>query len=192
MAHETHVNATWHARPRGSATQTHTRRWRGRLAGPRESTQMPEWRHMAREWLGLRVMGPWVSGPKLEYWGGNTKALRSLTFYTLPFRRFPPCGTMFSWNRKSQVTWHYATRRMRPSWLKCIDCVEPSPPNCHQMHVRKIGPSIMLSGHRTLEILCDFSYRGRHVDAWGASDLHRTGERRQDCEIVGSWPTIIG
>ena len=35
VARETRADATWHARPRGSATQTHARRWRERVAGPR-------------------------------------------------------------------------------------------------------------------------------------------------------------
>ena len=62
------VDATWHTRPHGSATWTHAsacvaQRWRRRVAGPRESTQMPGWCHVARE-SGWQVMGPRVSGPR--------------------------------------------------------------------------------------------------------------------------------
>ena len=32
MAHGTHVDATWHARPRGRATRTHARRWHRHVA----------------------------------------------------------------------------------------------------------------------------------------------------------------
>ena len=43
----TRANATWHARPRGSAAWTHmsacmARRWRGCVAGPHESTRTHE------------------------------------------------------------------------------------------------------------------------------------------------------
>ena len=45
-----------------------------------------------------QVMGPRVSGPRLDSWSGNPNALERPTFYTHLFHRFPPCGTMFPIN----------------------------------------------------------------------------------------------
>ena len=56
-------------------------------------TDAREGRHVARG--GWRVKGPWVSGPWLEYWGCNAKALPRSTFYTRFSPLFLPCGTMF-------------------------------------------------------------------------------------------------
>ena len=39
----TRADATWHTKPRGSATWTHALMWRGRAVGPRESTRTPGW-----------------------------------------------------------------------------------------------------------------------------------------------------
>ena len=44
---------------------------------------------------GWQVMGPQVSGPRLDSWGGNANALFRPTFYTYHFLSFSPCGTMF-------------------------------------------------------------------------------------------------
>ena len=93
----TRTDATWHARPCGSATQTHAsacvaQRWRGRVAGPREPTQMPGWRLYGRRWAG-RWWAHGYSGPRLDSWGGNANALEHLSFYTRLFWSFLPCGT---------------------------------------------------------------------------------------------------
>ena len=48
----------------------------------------------------------------------------------------------------------------------------------------QIGAVDGISEHRTIEILLRFGDRGRHVNTSGATDLHRTGERRRDCGIV--------
>ena len=55
-------------------------------------TDAREGRHVARG--GWRVKGPWVSGPWLEYWGCNAKALPRSTFYTRFSPLFLPCGTV--------------------------------------------------------------------------------------------------
>ena len=44
------------------------------------------------------MKGPWVSGPWLNSWGGNAKALFRPRLYTRVFRTFSPCGTMFRLN----------------------------------------------------------------------------------------------
>ena len=44
------------------------------------------------------MMGPRVSGPRLDSWGGNANALFRPTFYTYHFPLFSPCGTMFPLN----------------------------------------------------------------------------------------------
>ena len=41
MAWGTNADATWHARPRGSATQTHAQMWRGHVARRGESMGTP-------------------------------------------------------------------------------------------------------------------------------------------------------
>ena len=43
------------------------------------------------------MKGPPVSGPWLECWGSNAKALPRSTFYTRDSRLFLPYGTMFPW-----------------------------------------------------------------------------------------------
>ena len=66
---------------------------RARGRRPRGSTRMPV---RGATWQGgWRVKGPRVSGPWLECWGGNAKALPRSTFYTRDSRLFLPCGTMF-------------------------------------------------------------------------------------------------
>ena len=47
---------------------------------------------------GWQVMGPRVSGPRLDSWGGNANALFCPIFYTYQIPSFPPCGTMFHVN----------------------------------------------------------------------------------------------
>ena len=39
-------------------------------------------------------MGLWVSGPRLDSWGGIANALFCPTFYTWQFLSFSPCGTI--------------------------------------------------------------------------------------------------
>ena len=51
------------------------------------------------------MKAPRVSGPWLEYWGGNANALPHSTFYTRRFLSFPPCGTMFPGDLNLQDTW---------------------------------------------------------------------------------------
>ena len=46
VARGTRADATWHARPRGSATRTHALRWHGRVAGPHKSMRTPGWCHV--------------------------------------------------------------------------------------------------------------------------------------------------
>ena len=94
MARGTREDATWHARPRGCATRTHAQMWRGHVAGPRESMRTPGW-CLHGSVRGWQVMGPWVSGLRLDSWGGNANALFRPILYTYLFHRFPPCGTMF-------------------------------------------------------------------------------------------------
>ena len=63
MWHGTHADATWHARPRGSTTQTHASAcvglmWHGPVAGPRESTWTPRWCLHGKMVFGLASDGP--------------------------------------------------------------------------------------------------------------------------------------
>ena len=45
--------------------------------------------------MSVRLASDGYSGPRLEYWGGNVKALFRPRFYTHHFPSFPPCRTMF-------------------------------------------------------------------------------------------------
>ena len=82
MARGTPTDATRHARPRGRAARAHVRRrWRtgrghvaGGHAGPRRCPGGATWQR------GWHVKGPRVSGPWLEYWGGNAIALNRPLF----------------------------------------------------------------------------------------------------------------
>ena len=44
------------------------------------------------------MKGPRVSGPWLEFWGGNANALPRPSFYTHNFSVFIPCRTVFPRN----------------------------------------------------------------------------------------------
>ena len=84
--------------------------------GPRESTQMPGWRHMASG--GWHVKGLWVSGPWLDSWGGNANALDRPTFYTHQLLSFSPCGTMFPLIFSLQYTRQNKARQMQSKTSK--------------------------------------------------------------------------
>ena len=140
------ADATWHARPRGSATRTHASAcmawwWRGRVAGPHESTQMPTWRLHGMRWAG---------------WGSNAIALFRPTFYTYQFPSFPPCGTMFPINLffAGHVAKQGASDEI--AWIKVRrsrgleSTRSPSEARAPKRTVDRV------SGHRTLEILSRF------------------------------------
>ena len=121
--------ATWqrHADPRaevartpGRATQVHAD---ARVA-PRGNVR------------GWQVMGPWVSGPRKEYWGGNAKALRRPTLYTLIFPLFPPCGTMSPLNLT--FAGHVAKRGAsdQSRQLRHVDRVDVESTGSPSKHVR--------------------------------------------------------
>ena len=78
---------------------------------------------------GWQVKGPRVSGPWLEYWGGNANALLHSTFYTRLFLYFPPCETMSRLIFQMQAMWRHSRRRMRS---QSIDHMDPSPRDLHQ------------------------------------------------------------
>ena len=84
----TRVDATWHARPRGSATRTHestcvARRWHGRVARPRESMRTPGWHLCGERVTGLASDGPTsIVGP-----GYSIGAVTHLRYIALSFIR---------------------------------------------------------------------------------------------------------
>ena len=92
VARGTRADATHHARPRGRAARAHAarrwragaHRWHGRVAWATRVHADSRWCHVAGELAGE---GPTVSGPWLEYWGGNAIVLNRPSFYTylLPF-----------------------------------------------------------------------------------------------------------
>ena len=83
--------------------QTHGRR-------PRGSTRTPV---RGTTWQGgWRVKGPLVSGPWLEYWGGNAIALNRPPIYAQVSLPFLPCGTMFLWIFLLQATWMHGRRQI--------------------------------------------------------------------------------
>ena len=104
------VDATWHARPHDSATQAHAsacmaRRWRGCVAGPRESTRTPRWHHVAESQAG-RWWDHGLVGP-----GKSIGAVMRRRYTTLPY--IPTCPTNFLLvglcsllSFKFQATWH--------------------------------------------------------------------------------------
>ena len=53
------------------------------------------------------MKGPRVSGPWLEYWGGNAIELNHPTLYTNGSLFFLPCGTMFPRASSVQDTWRH-------------------------------------------------------------------------------------
>ena len=56
------------------------------------------------------MKGPWVSGPWLEYWGGNANALPRSMLYTCYSPLILMCGTMFP--RKSSLAGDVDVLRM--------------------------------------------------------------------------------
>ena len=126
MARGTSADATRHARPHGRAARAHAARrcaqvtrTRGRShASPRGCPGGDMWQG------GWQVKGPRVSGPWLEYWGGNAIALNRPSFYTRDFHSFPQCGTKFPGDFLLQATWRHRGCLMR-SWG--VNHVDPSP-----------------------------------------------------------------
>ena len=121
-------------RPRGRAAhrprEAQVAETRGRR--PRGSTRTPvrgaTWRG------GWRVKGPWVSGPWLEFWGGNAIALNRPTLYTHGFPFFLPCGTMFPHVFNMQAMWQHGGRRMRSRCVHRVDA--ESTGSVHQTRAR--------------------------------------------------------
>ena len=83
MAHGTRADTTRHARQRGRAAcglreAQVARGWRGHVVGghmsPRERLGGVMWQG------GWQVKGQPVSGPRLEYWGGNAMRYRTPPF----------------------------------------------------------------------------------------------------------------
>ena len=111
-------------RPRGRAAHGPREAQVARTCGrrPRGSTQMPmrgaTWRG------GWRVKGPRVSGPWLEYWGGNAIALNHPTLYTDGFAFLSPCGTMFPHVSSVHDMWRHRGFQRRS---RGVDRVDPSP-----------------------------------------------------------------
>ena len=114
---------------------------------------------------GWWVKGPRVSGPWLEYWGGNAKALARSTFYTWLSPLFLPRGTMFPRVSSVQDTWRH---RGGQRWSSGVDRVDPSPRDHWLRTCAKSGISDEIDGrhvasrwginlHQTIAIHRDFS-----------------------------------
>ena len=135
------------------------RRWRGHVArghtGPHWSTRTAV---RAATWQGgWRVKGPRVSGPWLECWGGNAKALPHYTLSTRDFRLFNLCETMFPQIFLLQVMWTNHNSRLRSQSVARVDL---SPRDLHQdTCVKKIISEAL---------------DGRHVAWRGGINLHQT------------------
>ena len=67
------------------------------------------------------MKGPRVSGPWLEYWGGNTNELFRPRLYTHLFPPFSPCGTMFPLILNVQVMWQCVARQMQSRGVNRVD-----------------------------------------------------------------------
>ena len=131
MARRTSTDVTRHTRPCGRAMRAYAaRRWRGHVA--RATRVHTDARVVTRGRAAGRWRGPRVSGPSLEYWGGNAIALNRPSFYTQDFHSFPPYGTKFPRDFLLQATWHHRGRRMRS---RGVDRVDPSPRDRNQEHV---------------------------------------------------------
>ena len=109
---------------------------------------------------GWHLEGPRVSGPCLEYWGGNANALRPSTFYTRRFHLFLPCGTMFLWNLNvaGDVTARWAS-----------DAIVIRPSCGHGVHRIVDQDTCVKGGLSELDQCLTL----RHVASRGALDLHR-------------------
>ena len=67
------------------------------------------------------MKGPRVSGPWLEYWGGNTIVLNRPTLYTDGFPFLSPCGTMFPHVSSVQDTWRHCGFQRRSRGVDRVD-----------------------------------------------------------------------
>ena len=134
MARGTRANATWYARPRGSATRTQVQRWPERVARPCESTQTPGWHHVV-VWGGWQVKAPQVSGPWLDSWGTNARALFRPTLYTWVLWIFSPCGTMFHVLFCLQDTCQRHRHWMNMHQMMCVDAVDSGSTRSPSEHV---------------------------------------------------------
>ena len=149
---------------RGTKATWQGRAWPTRGAGGtdtwQEATQVHADARGGATWRGgWRVIGPWVSGPWLECWSGNAKALPHSTFYTrnsLFLFRVGLCSHGIS---LLQVMWRHPKRQIRS---RGVDHVDPSPRDRNQNTCVKEGLS-ELDERLTL----------RHVVSRGAPDLHQ-------------------
>ena len=72
-------------------------------------------RHVAGGW---QLEGPRVSGPWLEYWGGNAIALNRPTLYTDGALFFLPCVTMFPHVSSVHDMWRHRGGSAAIAWLR--------------------------------------------------------------------------
>ena len=130
-------------------------RTRGRR--PRGSTQTPVRDATWREG-GWPVKGPRVSGPWLEYWGGNAIALNRPAIYMHVSLLFLLCGTMFLHNffcrRHGGITSVGSDHKALIAWTRV------NQRTCAKPDISEI----------------DLPLTWRRVDALGASDLHQTDD----------------
>ena len=159
----TRVDATWHARPRGSATRTHTSAcmglmWRGCVAGLGVPMKTPGWRLHGKRVFELASDEPMgIVGP--------SKFIRAVT-QSLHF--FPPFIRRFSFLflcvglcslliLESQVTWHIVVRKMKSCRFTCVNLVDLGPLDRHQSmcafldrRSRKLDPTIAIKSRTRL------------------------------------------
>ena len=70
------------------------------------------------------MKGPQVSGPWLEYWGGNAIALNRPTLYTHGFPFFLTYGTMFPHVFYVQDTWRHRGRWIHGHQSRRVDTMD--------------------------------------------------------------------
>ena len=136
------ADATWQARPRGSATRIHASTcmaqwWCGRVARPRESTRTPEWHLRGMQSNGLVGDGPTgIVGP--SYSIGLVTHLRSIAppfilANSVYFLCVGLCSLLIS---SLQDTWQNNVRRMKSRGLRSVNQVNSGRLDRHQAHVR--------------------------------------------------------
>ena len=207
----TRPDATWHARPRGSATRAHesacvARRWRGCVAGPRESTRTPRWHHMAESqagrWWAHGLVGPGKSIGAVTQ--RRYAALPYILTYPTNFLRVGLCSLIIS---SLHDTWQNNGRQMQSYRLRHVNRMNPSPRDHHQSTCVKRNLSerdrrltlqhVASRGGSDQDWMGEISEEGGSASCnrgvtrgciFRFSDEDRTGNFRR---IMGSWPTII-
>ena len=130
------------------------------------------------------MKGPRISGPWLEYWGGNTNALFCPRLYTCQSSLFLPCGTMFPW--KFVFPRHVAAS-LALDTRASNEARRYGGLGVHAINIRARALNRVLSNAFDDSPDDTWTHREDPIKIGWARSMESVGPRHA---IMGSWPTI--